>query len=110
MDYKQQAKIFKAVCDEKRLKILELLRDGEKCGCVLIDMTDNSQSALSYHMKILCESGIVTSRQEGKLTHYRICESGSTFAMELLKTITTLNEVQTPNCCYYDNLNKKEVI
>ncbi len=110
MEYAQQANIFKAVCDEKRLHILELLRDGEKCACVLIDMTDNSQSALSYHMKILCNSGIVTSRQDGKLTHYRICESGSKVAMDLLKDITSLNAVQTPNACYYDNLNKNEVI
>jgi ArsR family transcriptional regulator len=47
------------------------------------------QSALSYHMKILCESGIVESRQEGKWTHYNISEQGSDYAMFLLKSITT---------------------
>ena len=48
-----------------------------------------SQSSSSYHMKILCESGVVESRQEGKWTHYRLSEGGSKYAMELLKEITT---------------------
>ena len=64
--YKNDTIIFKALCDEKRLSILELLKGGEKCACVLMEELNIAQSALSYHMKILCESGIVTSRQEGK--------------------------------------------
>lgn len=68
--HEKNAKVFKAFCDEKRLAILELLRSGEKCACVLIEQMDIGQSSLSYHMKILCESGIVESRQEGKWTHY----------------------------------------
>ena len=81
--------VFKALCDEKRLAILELLRSGEKCACVLIDKMEIGQSTLSYHMKILCESGIVESRQEGKWTHYRISQSGSKYAAELLIQLTT---------------------
>ena len=38
--YEDQAKVFKAFCDEKRLRILELLRAGEKCACVLIEQLD----------------------------------------------------------------------
>lgn len=70
--YKNDTIIFKALCDEKRLSILELLKGGEKCACVLMEELNIAQSALSYHMKILCESGIVTSRQEGKWTHYTL--------------------------------------
>ena len=69
--HQQNARVFKALCDPKRLAILELLRSGEKCACVLIDHLGMGQSAVSYHMKILCESGIVMSRQEGKWTHYQ---------------------------------------
>lgn len=69
--YQEQAKVFKALCDPKRLAILEQLRSGEKCACVLQEPLDLTQSGLSYHMKILCDSGIVVSRQEGKWTHYR---------------------------------------
>ena len=52
--YKEDAKIFKALSDEKRLYILNLLENGEKCACELIDDMNIRQSALSYHMKILC--------------------------------------------------------
>ena len=89
--YEEQAKVFKAFCDENRLRILDMLRKGEKCACVLIDQLGIAQSSLSYHMKILCDSGIVDSRQEGKWTHYKISKAGRSFAAELLKFITTPN-------------------
>ena len=87
--HQQNARVFKALCDEKRLAILELLRSGEKCACVLIDRLAMGQSAVSYHMKILCESGLVVSRQEGKWTHYRLSETGGTAAARLLLHLTT---------------------
>ena len=99
--YEQRAKIFKAFCDERRQRILELLHSGEKCACVLIDEMGMPQSSLSYHMKILCDSGIVTSREEGKWTHYQISQQGSEKAIELLKAITavTENSGERNNCC-----------
>ena len=100
LNVEKNAKVFKAFCDEKRLAILELLRSGEKCACVLIDQMEIGQSSLSYHMKILCESGIVESRQEGKWTHYKISEQGSHEAMLLLKAITTPNATaEDTRCC-----------
>lgn len=98
--YEDYAKVFKAFCDEKRLRILELLRSGEKCACKLLEDLDIGQSSLSYHMKILVESGVVESRQEGKWTHYTISERGSDYATELLKTLTTPDTIKTSdNCC-----------
>lgn len=93
------AKVFKAFCDEKRLRILALLRGGEKCACILLDQLDLGQSGLSYHMKILVESGIVESRQEGKWTHYKISEKGSENAAALLKELTTPNIVAEQQYC-----------
>jgi ArsR family transcriptional regulator len=86
--YERSARVFKAFCDERRLRILEILRGGEKCACVLIEEMGMPQSSLSYHMKILCESGIVESREAGKWTHYRISEAGSLEAQRLLQEIT----------------------
>ena len=65
---------------QKRLAILDHLKSGEKCACVLIENMNIGQSALSYHMKILCDSGIVHARQEGKWTHYSLSKSGSEYA------------------------------
>lgn len=98
--YQDHARVFKALCDEKRLMILEMLRSGEKCACVLLERMDIGQSTLSYHMKILCESGIVDSRQEGKWTYYRISETGAAHAAQLLKLLTTLNAACEEHPCY----------
>lgn len=87
----KQAQIFKALCDPKRLAILEQLRSGEKCACVLLQPLELTQPGLSYHMKILCQSGLVDSRQEGKWTHYRLNPQGGREAAQLLVQLTTPN-------------------
>ena len=96
--YEKNARVFKAFCDPKRLAVLEQLRGGEKCACVLIERLEIGQSGLSYHMKILCDSGVVDSRQEGKWTHYRLSEHGRQYAIELLKELTTPNCEPDANC------------
>ena len=96
--YQEQAKVFKALCDPKRLAILEQLRSGEKCACVLLEPIDLTQSGLSYHMRILCDSGLVVSRQEGKWTHYRLSQAGRDRALELLRALTTPDTAQGPEC------------
>ena len=65
-EYIENAKVFKAFCDENRLRILELLRSGEKCACKLLEELHISQSTLSHHMKLLCDAGVVQGRKEGK--------------------------------------------
>ena len=96
--HQENAKVFKALCDPKRLAILEQLRSGEKCACVLQEPMDLTQSGLSYHMKILCDSGLVESRQEGKWTHYRLSEAGRDKAVKLLLAITTPDKDQEGGC------------
>ncbi len=100
--YMKNAKVFKALCDEKRLRILEILQDGERCVCILFEKLGLPQSTLSYHMKILCDSGIVEGCQEGKWTHYHISETGSRAAVELLKKLTARKAertLQEKSCC-----------
>ena len=96
--YQEIAKVFKALCDPKRLSILEQLRSGEKCACVLQEPMDLTQSGLSYHMKILCDSGIVVSRQEGKWTHYRLSDAGRDKAVKLLLKSATPDTEQASGC------------
>lgn len=97
--YENQVKVFKSFCDEKRLRILGLLRGGEKCACVLTEQLDMPQSSLSYHMKILCESGVVDSRPQGKWTYYRISEEGGIRALTLLEAIITPGAVSEKSTC-----------
>ena len=75
-DKKRMAVMFKAFADENRIQILELLRDGERCACRLLEEMKITQPTLSHHMKILCDSGIVVGRKEGKWMHYSLSEVG----------------------------------
>ena len=82
--YEDNARVFKALSDSKRLKILDIIRNEEKCACVLLEKLDLTQSGLSYHMRILSEAGIVNFRQDGKWTHYSINEKGIQEAKKIL--------------------------
>lgn len=86
--YKETARLFKALCDENRIKILELLRDGERCGCNLLDEIHLTQPTLSHHMKILVDSNLVKSRKEGKWTHYSLSSEGLETARKYLEHLS----------------------
>lgn len=92
--YAENARVFKAFCDENRLMILKMLQSGEKCACILLEKLEISQPTLSHHMKILLKSGVVIPRKEGKWTHYSIDKDGSQYAVELLKALTKVEAVE----------------
>lgn len=89
------ALICKALGDSNRLKIVEMLSDGEKCGCKLLEAFEITQPTLSHHMKILCDCGLTEARKEGKWTHYSLsCETLSAFK----EFISSLNCCQDGDC------------
>jgi ArsR family transcriptional regulator len=57
--------VFKALADPTRLKILECIKDGEKCICEVIPYTGKSQPNVSQHLKVLKIAGLVDERKEG---------------------------------------------
>lgn len=100
METEKIARIFKALCDPKRVVVLEALREGELCACELQERLGCTQSGLSYHMKILCDSGLVTPRQEGKWTHYAISPAGRARALEALDEATAPSpRAREKKCC-----------
>lgn len=72
IDIGRAAQILKALGDPKRLQIALMLSGCEKCACVLLEQFQISQPTLSHHMRILCESGLVGCRREGKWCHYSL--------------------------------------
>ena len=70
--YVVQARVFKAMSDENRLKILELLREREYNASELLEEMDFGQSTLSHHMRILLSAGIIRARKNGKWTYYTL--------------------------------------
>lgn len=88
MGYREDVKKIKALADENRLAVLESLQSGEKCACVLLEELNITQSTLSHHMKLLCDSGLVAYRKEGKWMHYSISPEGSRAMQEMLLRYT----------------------
>lgn len=70
--YKEFSTIFKALSDETRLCIVDMLSCAELSACDILKNFTLSQSTLSYHMKILIEAHIVNARREGLWTKYSI--------------------------------------
>lgn len=99
LDVKRTAVIFKAFCDENRIKILQLLLNGEKCACKLLEEMNITQPTLSHHMKILCDSGIVEARKDGKWMHYSISKTGSEYARKCLEALTNADYSDTEKPC-----------
>lgn len=87
-NYTDNANVFKALSDENRLKVLELLLDGEKCVSELLEKMSIGQSTLSHHIKLMCVSGIIKSRKSGTATYYSINPDGAASAIELLSKLT----------------------
>lgn len=77
--------LFKALADETRLKIVEMLCDGELCACKILENFNITQPTLSYHMKILCDSGLVEGKKLGTWMHYSINKDHLNAAERLLE-------------------------
>ena len=84
---KQTARLFKALCDENRLLLLEQIALSEIFACVLHQNMNLAQSTISHHMKILCDSGLVESRKEGKWMFYSIAPDGCKEAIDYISEL-----------------------
>ena len=100
MEAAQAAKMFKALDDVTRVKIVEFLVGGEQCACMLLAFLDIAQPTLSHHMKILCESGLVNSRKVGKWMFYSLSREGFDSVIGYLNEIkTSINDCKADSCC-----------
>ncbi|MGI6227766.1 MAG: ArsR/SmtB family transcription factor [Peptococcales bacterium] len=70
--YGKYAMLMKALADETRVKIFDMLSDGELCACKILDEFNITQPTLSYHMKILCDCGLVNGRRDGIWMKYSV--------------------------------------
>ena len=68
----QVAEYFSILSEPMRLRILNLLRDGEKCVQELVEATDTSQANVSKHLKVMLQAGILSRRSEGTSAYYKV--------------------------------------
>ena len=67
-----KANVLKALGQPTRLKILELLRNGERCVCEIFPAIKEEQSNVSRHLALMKAAGILASRKQGQMVHYRV--------------------------------------
>lgn len=70
--YADYVPAMKAMSDETRLKIIDMLSCGEMCACDILEEFSITQSTLSYHMKTLTESGLVNAVRDGAWMRYTL--------------------------------------
>ncbi|MGZ6971107.1 MAG: ArsR/SmtB family transcription factor [Thermoanaerobaculia bacterium] len=99
-DVARLARLFHALSDETRLRIVGMLLGGEQCVCNLTDALDTGQSRLSFHLKVLKDAGLVTDRRAGRWIHYSL--NSETLA-ELQSFVGTVQEdaarLEVTRCC-----------
>jgi ArsR family transcriptional regulator, arsenate/arsenite/antimonite-responsive transcriptional repressor len=74
MVVKDALRVFGALSDEHRLRMLFALRHGELCVCQLIELMGLSPSTVSKHLSILRDAGLLDSRKEGRWVYYRVAD------------------------------------
>ncbi|MGW8271931.1 MAG: ArsR/SmtB family transcription factor [Thermodesulfovibrionales bacterium] len=67
--------IFKALSEETRLRVLNILQNGELCVCDIVAALKTSQPKISFHLNVLKEAGLIKDRKQGRWIHYRIDET-----------------------------------
>jgi ArsR family transcriptional regulator len=72
MDLEKTARLCHALSDETRLRLLELLMEGEQCVCDLTDTLRTGQSRLSFHLKTLKDAGLLVDRRDGRWVYYAL--------------------------------------
>jgi ArsR family transcriptional regulator, arsenate/arsenite/antimonite-responsive transcriptional repressor len=80
-------RLFIALSDRTRLRILNLIGDDEVCVCFFVEVLGEGQPKISRHLAYLRRAGIVAPRREGKWMHYRIVPPPEPHAERILKDV-----------------------
>jgi ArsR family transcriptional regulator len=97
--------MLKALTDETRLQIIEMLSCGKMCACDILEKFNITQPTLSYHMKILTKSGLVIGIRNGAWIHYSLNTDNSKELRSFLDNLMS----DTDDCICYDSDNKNGV-
>lgn len=89
---------LKALADETRLKLIQLLLDQNLCGRALAQHLGISEAAVSQHLKVLKEAGVVAGEKRGYWTHYTIEKNALEMVIAELQGITLQSPISNRSC------------
>jgi ArsR family transcriptional regulator len=79
--------LFKALADQTRLRLINLMGDDEVCVCFFVEVLKTNQPKISRHLAYLKRAGVVSARREGKWMHYRIVEPSDQHAAKIFREV-----------------------
>jgi ArsR family transcriptional regulator len=88
LDVRPLTRLFRALGDETRLRIVALLSHGELCVCHIESALDLNQSTASRHLGILRTAGVVDCRRDGTWVYYRVTEQQHATVARALDVLT----------------------
>jgi ArsR family transcriptional regulator len=88
LDVRPLTRLFRALGDETRLRIVALLSHGELCVCHIESALDLNQSTASRHLGILRTAGVVDGRREGTWMYYRLIDQEHPTVGQALEVLT----------------------
>lgn len=80
-------RIFAALSDRTRLRLLNLMRNGEVCVCFFAETLETNNPKISRHLAYLKRAGLVHSRREGKWVHYSLRRPENEHAAEIVNSV-----------------------
>ena len=89
---------MESLSDPIRINILELMMGGEICVCDIVKVTGLSQSKISYHIKILKDSGLISDRQEGRWVYYSLNKESLFLIKEWITSLTDHSSHRKRSC------------
>lgn len=99
LDLASAAPVFKALCDDTRLRVVELLADGEHCVCDLQSALNIAQPLLSFHLRVLRDAGVVADRRAGRWSYYSLRPESLAALEHLVSTARARAQTAAAACC-----------
>lgn len=95
--------VFKALADPARIRIVEMLSTSdEMCVCNIMKQLGMTQPAVSHHLSVLKNAGLVQSRRQGQWIHYSLCrDTLSDTVLKFIQDLLTRSKIpqESSECC-----------
>ncbi len=90
--------LLKALADPIRMDVVQTLAGGERCVCELTETLGLAQSRLSFHLKVMRQSGLITAREEGRWVYYKLVPQAFEQLQEWLNSLKRLSQERAEGC------------
>ena len=95
----EAARVFAALADPARLRVLAVLADSQRCVCDIQSAAPMAANLLSYHLRTLREAGLVVGTRRGRFIDYRLTDGAAALIRAALRSAGFVAAVEEPAGC-----------